>query len=162
MSAKLVPPNRGQRLVELIGEKLVPLLRVAKFFELVSENLWDRQYIEGTDTGFDITGPAGLSMVRGAMVPYETDGGAWHLKGNIDYTHDSLTSVSLTLAGVTFKTGPDQGVLGLDRSGTATTQAYVASASSVITVTHSAASTHTVLQINVELDGEPTWSVTIQ
>lgn len=157
MGTKITPPKRGQ---EIVTDLKAATLRVAKFFELISENLWNRQYVSGVDTGFNITGPSGFSLVRGTAEIYETDGGAWRIISNINYTHDSLTSVDVTIADLIFKTGPVQKVGGFDAVGTATTRARVLSGSlGVIKVDHSVATTSTALTIIVELDGKPPWVI---
>ena len=151
---KVTPPKQTDI---IIMDNSRATLRLFRFFTDLVKQV--KQYLAGTDSGFDITGTAGFVLVRGVLLVEEVLDDIWRVRGNIDYTHDSTATPDLTIANLVFKTGPKQVVLGHDGAGTETTKAWVATGSSVITVVHSGVTTSTQIYIDVELNAEPSFYI---
>ncbi len=120
------------------------------------------------DTQYDLSakwsGSPSLSSVTGSKgVPYKTKDGVWRLKFNATFVQPATSSVTLTLTGVSFKTGYKQAVAFSFDSYTggppAANQAFTNSGAATIII--GASSTFTGFEISgdVELDTIPSWAV---
>ena len=129
-----------------------------------------KQYVAGTtytNGTLSITsGQAGFAVVRGVLVPYQTNDGTWRLKFNVatSFTSASVASIAVTLSGVTFKNVNNyvQPVTAMPggSSSVAVSLAYASPNAGTITI-----QTTTSVSINgvhfsgdVELDSKPTWA----
>lgn len=105
-----------------------------------------------------VTGPAGFANVRSIFIPYQMSDGTWRLRFNIDYTCNSLTTVDISVAGVTFNNAAacsaiDKGVGTVNAMAARTT---ISSGS--IVVRAASAGTNFSVSGDAELSSKPTWA----
>lgn len=113
------------------------------------------QYVGGTD--FTVTG-TNFTLTRGVAVPYKTRDGAWRMQFNIRGTVSvAVTGLSLTLSGVTFKSGFTQAVA-LSNNETSGAEGRANGGLSSISGDTSATRTTWQYSGDVELDSQPTWA----
>lgn len=121
---------------------------------LIYGNIQDRQY-DLTVTGTNWT------TARAVGVPYKTRDGIWRLKFNINgaLTTATLTSYTLTITGVTFKTGFAQAVSAFNQNNAAACTARVTAATNTVVVYHASTSIDAYyISGDVELDSQPTFA----
>lgn len=120
------------------------------------------------DTQYDLsakwTGSPALSSVTGSKgVPYKTKDGVWRLVFNATFVQAATSSVTLTLSGVTFKSGYKQAVAfsfdSYSGGPPAMSQAFTNSGAATIVITASSTFTGFEVSADVELDSMPTWAV---
>jgi len=127
-----------------------------------------KQYLHGTTynggNAPTVTLTAGggslSSVTRAAFVPYQMQGGEWRMKINISATLSSTTRTTHTLSinGVTFKTGPIQIISGATNA-TNFVNTYAASGSAGIVSNYPSFTTDSsYISGDVELDSKPTWA----
>jgi hypothetical protein len=156
MGVKIPAPKKGQELVDKRG---IPHLRTLAFFDLVSETIENlpenKQYVGGTD--FTVTGPAGFSLTRGVILPYQCAfDGAYRARINIHYTITAGISGTIDIQNLDFKSGVTQ-VLNIYANSGNSNSAIVTGGDGEIDVTLGSAGTIIVLSGDLELNGKPTW-----
>jgi hypothetical protein len=107
--------------------------------------------------------PAIASLDRAVAIPYQTNDGAWRLRGNVtwDVASGPRATATLTISGVTFKTGYARQAAsgGTNNAALGVTGVYATSGGSAITVQHvSGTTTLYFLAFDLELDSKPTWA----
>lgn len=107
-------------------------------------------------------GQAGYSTVRAVGIAYQDQGGSWRLKFNIDanFTSASVSTLTLTLSGVTFKTGVRQSASGYFATATTVPKVNCTAAAGTVILTLGSAATADGAAVagDVELDSKPTWA----
>ena len=98
-AAKVKVPLQSEQIIERADKQT---LRLARFFQGVSENLWGKKYIADTDGSEDFTissDPAIVALTRGWIIPYQADDRIWLIDFCFVYTVASAvrTRVDLTL-----------------------------------------------------------------
>lgn len=134
-----------------------------------------KQYLVGTaytnGTPSLSSGQAGFATIRAVLVPYQTSDGAWRMKINAHttwtsagLTNTAVTSFTITVSGVTFKSGPNQSLeVGPLNSSIVGQGGYTDSNASTIallasSITASAGCTGLSWGGDVELNSKPTWA----
>jgi hypothetical protein len=103
--AKVKTPLQQEPIIER-GDKQT--LRLSRFFDKVSENLWNKSFpdTDGTITYYTVTAtPAVVSLIRAQLTPYQKDDQTWLLDLNITLTVASgaRTGITVTLSNTKFK-----------------------------------------------------------
>jgi len=116
--------------------------------------------LSGAD--FDITGVAGLAIVRARLIPYQESNGSWFIKGFIQQTYTANAQPNVTIDGVVFKTGITQ-PFNFWFNAIATNSTFIPFARAtggdgVITTNDGTGSTESTFWIEAELDSKPTWA----
>jgi hypothetical protein len=120
--AKVKTPLLSEQIIE---RGVFQTLRLARFFQKVSENLWNKAFpdTDGTITYYEVSAvPAVASLIRAQLTPYQKDDQTWLLDLNITLTVASgaRTGITVTLTNTKFKnlTGLYQPVLAYAIDGT--------------------------------------------
>jgi hypothetical protein len=122
-----------------------------------------KQYYGNSSDGpgsFNVTG-TGWTTTRAVAIPYQTIDGAWRLKFNIRGSLSVAdTAVTLTISGVTFKSGGTQAIsVSQDTSTTANTRRQrVTGGTGTFIGTFDTAITDFTASGDIELDSKPTWA----
>lgn len=126
-----------------------------------------KQYLHGTTYNGGIAptvtcGQAGFAVGRAVFVPYQMQDGSWRLKFNItsNFTSATITSVTVSIAGISFKTGTIQSVSSLFLSNVNPSRSYANPTTGDVLVSITVSSTAAGVNISgdVELDSKPTWA----
>lgn len=97
------------------------------------------------------------TTTRCSLRPYKTLDGAWFLKGNIRGSLSSgATSITLTIAGVTFNTAAGTSNVPVSTNSTGS-YGYSNAGTSALVATAASSQTQWRLSFDVELDSKPTW-----
>ncbi len=106
MSApKIRVPLQTEQIIERENKQT---LRLARFFQKISENLWNKAFpdTDGTITYYEVSAsPAIVSLIRAQLTPYQKDDQTWLLDLNISFTVASgaRTGITVTLTNTLFK-----------------------------------------------------------
>ena len=163
MEPKIFLPIRQNRVVD---EEGIQTLRLNKFFDQVSRNLWEKAYAQSAgsiDYYVVSSTPAVVSVIDSSLTAYQSDNGLWLLDINLTYTVVSAarTGVTLNLTNVKFKntTGLYQAVNGyaMDGSGAYVERCYAEINTGNIILLHASATT-TIYSFNghgIKLEEKP-------
>ena len=122
-----------------------------------SNALWP-QYVHGTDITLTTSGLTGVTFDRGVVIPYQTSGGTWRMKGNIALDHDGSTDHNLVFPSTTtMKTGYNQACSSVGSSNKQK-RAQAVSGTNYISLSFDSAVTFSSVSFDVELDSKPTWA----
>ena len=99
---------------------------------------------------------ATVSIIRGVFVPYQTQDGTWRMTCNINLSHGSDTTHTITVNGITLKNVSNyyQPLACVNNDG----QAVGNPNTGTWSVTYSANKTGSHFSGDVELDSKPTWA----
>lgn len=137
------------------------------FFILPPENPTYRRQYSQSDNDFTITG-TGWATISAICIPYKLSDNVWRLIINI-YGSANLSAVNtltLTISGVTFRTGYNQALSLVDenitiRAAEQYSQIRVNGGASTFTIlwaSNVTSNDNLIFSGNVELDSEPTWT----
>jgi hypothetical protein len=131
---------------------IIPLTE--SFQSTVLETQWKQYDLTVTGTNWTTTRAVGL--------PYKDINGVWRLKFNISGTVSSATDeLTLTISGITFKTGLYQAVLATLGSTSKHAEGFTTSGTSTYTIRVSATMSSFFMYGDVELDSKPTWATSV-
>jgi hypothetical protein len=118
-----------------------------------------KQYL-GDGTDFTITGQAGFNITGTSIIPFKTVDGSWFIMGYISYSQTPLVTASITIPGVTSKTGPIQTANPQNLSGAdiPLDNCSISSATNVIAITFAATVADVSVTFLIALDSKPTWA----
>jgi hypothetical protein len=127
-----------------------------------------KQYVAGTaytnGTPNVTSGQAGFSVGRMSLIPYQTSDGSWHLRfmGAGSFTTATISSLTITVSGVTFKTGTNfyQEISASWDNSSAAPIAYTNQGAGTLAMGQSSSISVNGWHISgdVELDSKPTWA----
>lgn len=110
-----------------------------------------------TDNGdFTISG-TGWTTNYASLTPYKTSDGKWRISGNMDISLTSGTFGSISISGVTFKSGYNQSITGLDATGVVRSLRVNGGAGSFDRLGTFAVSDNW-FNFDLELEGKPDWA----
>lgn len=128
---------------------------------VLPNNSVDPKHLTDNQTSFQqvaltVTGTNSWATTRAVGFAYQTKSGEWRFRFNIAGTTASSTAVTLTVDGLTFKSGYDQAVSASPGTAAAMHQNYASDNTDQIELEASAAQTAWSVSGDVELEGEPT------
>jgi hypothetical protein len=150
---------------QTIGNIISPV-NSSKTVEIVDLNVTgnfvaNKQYVEGVDAGFNVTG-TDWTTNRAVAIPYQTSDGAWRMKFNIVGILSPITdSLSLTLSGITSINEPlaKQSVtLGTTTTAAVVHKNFIDTNSNVFNLQFDRDATRWLVSGDIELDSKPTWA----
>lgn len=120
-------------------------------------NILDRDKLPLGQIGLTVTG-TNWTTVRAPGLAYKTNDGAWRLKFNVYGTVTGTpTSLVLTIASITFKTGPEQGVVGVANPNIVTSNMTANGGAATMTFAFASGIASLRVSGDVELDSQPTF-----
>jgi hypothetical protein len=134
------------------------------------KQLYEKEYSEAAGDFTVTSSQAGWVTDNAVAVPYQTEGGAWWLKGHIsgDFTSASPTFITISLTGTVFKTTTARqnvscnifggGTNGRNAAALQSCEALSGVGNIQIQTTGTSSLTTINIQFDVELDSEPTFT----
>lgn len=141
----------------------VPATALAASIGVAKQYVVGTAYTNGTPS-ITCAALSGFAVARAVMIPYQTQDGAWRMRFNIvaTFTAASVSSATLTLSGVTFKTATsyNQAIAGLCGGVLAWPRCYTNTGAGTVTFDFPSATSCSEIHLSgdVELDSKPTWA----
>jgi len=125
------------------------------------KQLYERMYL-GDGTDFTLTNSASGTLIRCVATPYQTEDGAWWLKGAAVIDVTTISNCTWTFSGVVFKAGISKynmAVTYADASNSTKYKAYAnPGTANILSATSGATTDWASITFDLELDSEPTWT----